>query len=773
MTRLFSLLAFLLGASVVVWTGSSFISSNLLALIVTVVIGLVYAIGLLELLSFQSATRSLNQALNSIDAQAEGKVDNLKLWLNSIHHSLHNSVSLRIEGHHQGLPAPVLTPYLVGLLVMLGLLGTFVGMVDTLKGAVLALEGTTELEAIRAGLAAPIKGLSMAFGTSVAGVAASAMLGLISTLSRRERMMTSRLLDSQINHAFQDFSLSYNRQQTFKALQQQASALPDVAEQLNKLTVQLGNMSEQLSHTLTNSQSEFHGQTQQAYTELAQAVETSLKTSLSESARLAGESIQPAINALVNEVQQQTLTNYQHLRDTSEQHLQHLNSDFSHTAEQVSTAWQTGLAAQEQQNRRLTADINSSVQSLNTHTRETLDHLLTELQQRSQAWSQQQQESERERLLALSEQQQLWATRLEQNQQLAAEQLHSQAENYQGELSQLGLAQQDKLKQLGEQQANMATQIGQQWKNSAEQHQTHLQGLCDALQRCAGDITKSNSETSIELINKISELLNTTENLVQSRVDTEQQWLADYHGRIDALSSDLNDKLNQLHEAEAERGNKAVDRLAELQEAVTQHLGQLGNALEAPMSRLIATASETPKAAAEVIEKLRAEITKNIERDNSLLDERRRIMEELNTLSATLEQSSSGQRLAIEKMVDSSASMLSDVGQRFNQQLESEVGKLSDMVDYFSGSAAELGSLGEAFSLAVSLFNDGNNKLLDSLKHIDASLQNATSRSDEQLAYYVAQAREVIDHNVLSQQELIAQIRHLSQKSPLLSNEAG
>ena len=55
------------------------------------------------------------------------------------------------------LPAPVLTPYLVGLLVMLGLLGTFVGMVETLQGAVIALEGTTELQAIRAGLAAPIK----------------------------------------------------------------------------------------------------------------------------------------------------------------------------------------------------------------------------------------------------------------------------------------------------------------------------------------------------------------------------------------------------------------------------------------------------------------------------------------------------------------------------------------------------------------------------------------------------------------------------------------
>jgi biopolymer transport protein ExbB/TolQ len=64
---------------------------------------------------------------------------------------------------------------------MLGLLGTFVGMVDTFQGAVFALEGSTELQAIREGLAAPINGLSLAFGTSFAGVAASAMLGLSST----------------------------------------------------------------------------------------------------------------------------------------------------------------------------------------------------------------------------------------------------------------------------------------------------------------------------------------------------------------------------------------------------------------------------------------------------------------------------------------------------------------------------------------------------------------------------------------------------------------
>jgi hypothetical protein len=66
---------------------------------------------------------------------------------------------------------------------MLGMLGTFLGMVVTLKGAVFALEGTSDLAAIRAAFATPIKGLGLAFGTSVAGVASSAMLGLMAALS--------------------------------------------------------------------------------------------------------------------------------------------------------------------------------------------------------------------------------------------------------------------------------------------------------------------------------------------------------------------------------------------------------------------------------------------------------------------------------------------------------------------------------------------------------------------------------------------------------------
>ncbi|KAG1246613.1 hypothetical protein G6F65_020591 [Rhizopus arrhizus] len=83
----------------------------------------------------------------------------LASWLDPLHPSLRNAARLRVEGERVGLPGPALTPYLVGLLVLLGMRGTFLGMVVTLRGTVMALESATDLGAIRAALAAPGKGL--------------------------------------------------------------------------------------------------------------------------------------------------------------------------------------------------------------------------------------------------------------------------------------------------------------------------------------------------------------------------------------------------------------------------------------------------------------------------------------------------------------------------------------------------------------------------------------------------------------------------------------
>ncbi len=77
--------------------------------------------------------------------------------------------------------------YLVGLLVFLGLLGTFWGLLETIQsvGKVIdALdtkggEGAALFDELKSGLAAPLKGMGTAFSSSLLGLAGSLVLGFL------------------------------------------------------------------------------------------------------------------------------------------------------------------------------------------------------------------------------------------------------------------------------------------------------------------------------------------------------------------------------------------------------------------------------------------------------------------------------------------------------------------------------------------------------------------------------------------------------------------
>ena len=204
---------FATGLAAAGWVGWGFIGHSPLALAMTVMIAATYLLGAWELMRYRAATVSLTRAL---DTHQEPPA--LEAWLESLDPALRHPVRQRIEGERVALPGPALTPYLVGLLVMLGMLGTFVGMVVTFHGAVFALEASGNLESIRNALAAPIKGLGLSFGTSVAGVATSAALGLLSALSRRERLQAVRQLDARIPTLFRAFSSAQRREDTLQAL---------------------------------------------------------------------------------------------------------------------------------------------------------------------------------------------------------------------------------------------------------------------------------------------------------------------------------------------------------------------------------------------------------------------------------------------------------------------------------------------------------------------------------------------------------------------------
>jgi hypothetical protein len=702
--------AFLLGAVAVVWIGAGFIDSSVLALAMTAIIGAVYAFGALELRQFRQATSTLAAAL----AVIPGNLTELNDWLVGVPPSLQNPVRLRVEGERVGLPGPVLTPYLVGLLVMLGMLGTFLGMVVTLKGAVFALEKTTDLEAMRSALAVPVKGLGLAFGTSVAGVAASAMLGLMSALSRRERMLAAQLLDTRIATVLRRFSLTHQRQETFKALQLQSQALPQVADKLQAMMTQMEGMSQQLNQRLLSNQEDFHSNVKGIYTDLASAVDKSLRESLSQSAHAAGESIKPVVEAAMSGIAREAKAMHERMADTVQAQLDGFSARFSDTANTVSGTWTAALKNHEQASAGIVTNVERSLDAFNQTFEQRSAALVAKLGDAYAGLQTEQAERDKQR-------QQAWMQSLEA---MAATLAHE-------------------LQQTGE-------------KTLAQQ-----QNICDTLTQTAQDITEQAQSSASKSLTETTRLITSAEELVRSRIASEAQWIEQHHERMDQLASLLRTELGALKDQEAARGNAAVERLGQLQAALTSHLTTLGTALEEPITRLIHTASEAPRAAAEVIGQLRQQISSSVARDNELLEERSRIMQTLNALLDAINHASVEQRSVIDSLVASSAAALNAAGSAFSDNVATEAAKLSDIAAHVTSSAVDVASLSEAFGFAVNSFNEANEKLIANLERIEGAMDKSLSRSDEQLAYYVAQAREIIDLSMTSQKEVLEELRQL------------
>ena len=570
---------FAAGLGVVLWVAAGYAATSPLALVVLALIIAAYLAGAWELQRFEQDSTALAQALES----PPQTLQELSAWLAGVPSRLRLTVARRIDGERVGLPGPTMAPYLVGLLVLLGMLGTFLGMVVTLKGAVVALDRTTDLPALREALSAPVKGLGLAFGTSVAGVAASAALGLLVALARRHRAQVSQALDVATSGPLREFSaalqwaqqreaqrLSLQReqqqeqqaqqlkqqqaareerqerqaqQQAFQQaqaelMQAQAQLPPQMLAQWQAAMAQMQRQAEALEARLLAGQERFHAQAQSVHAELAAAVQRSLqehlRDSLAETARVSREGLQPMVAATLQ-----------------------------------------GLAQQAQQ--------------VQAHTQQAVQQHLEGVGQHLQA--------------ALTAVEAGWARQFAQQSQLAEDQ---------------------------------------------------AQGLRQTL-------------------------------------------LA------------FNDTFGQ--------------RSSELLASVAQAHGALHEALRAA---LVAEDGQ------------RAELAAS-----------------LGTLLQTLDRTAAEQRSAVDVLLASSATVLQQVGERFIGQVDAAAAALAEAGGQLQGGAIEVASLGEAFGVAVRQFVDTSRGLGESLQRIDDALRKSTARSDDQLAYYVAQARELIELSVASQKQVI------------------
>ena len=180
------------------------------------------------------------------------------------------------------------------------------------------------------------------------------------------------------------------------------------------------------------------------------------------------------------------------------------------------------------------------------------------------------------------------------------------------------------------------------------------------------------------------------------------------------------------------------------------------------MTRLMHTAAEVPQAAAGVITQLRAELGQITERDTLALQERAAVMAQIHTLLQAIERSAMEQRGAVESLAGAASTVMDQASRQFADTLGAQTGRAEAAAAQVAGSAIELASLGEAFQHGVTLFSASNEQLTAGLQRIEAALERAIARSDEQLAYYVAQAREVVDLSVLSQKQIIGELQQLA-----------
>ncbi|WP_175783551.1 DUF802 domain-containing protein [Burkholderia ambifaria] len=840
------LVVFIAGLLAVCWIGVGYVASNPLATAVTLLIGACYVAGAWELLRYRQATATLSRAVAGL-TQPPATLDT---WLDTLHPGLRGAVRARVEGARVALPGPSLTPYLVGLLVLLGMLGTLLGMVVTLKGTGAALESATDLDAIRASLIAPVKGLGFAFGTSIAGVATSAMLGLLSALVRRERVDAGQQLDAKIATTLRVHSSAHQRDESFRLLQRQADVMPALVDRLQTMMTTLEARSVALHDRQIESQQAFFDRTERAYAGLASNVGDALKESAAESARVAGAALQPVVAATMTGLAQEMAA----LRDTVtgavQRQLDGLTDGFEKTTENVTAVWNRALDEQRRTGdavaQQLQTTLGQFTDTFAHRSTDLLDGVATRLESTesrlADAWRD-----------ALARQEQVGETLAGQHAQALGDaaatfERHSGAvlaamrESHTGLQTQLAARDEERLSAWNASLTAMATKLGDEWQRAGAHSAGRQQEICDALAQTTRDLAtqaatfeqRSNALLSTireshsglqtqlaardeerlatwnasltEMATKLGDewqragvhsagrqqeicdaLAQTTRDLATQAATFEQRsndllsTIRDSHSglqtqlaaRDEARLSAWNDSLAAMAAALRDEWARASEQAATRQQDICDTLTRTANDITAQaqvhasdtineISRLVQAASEAPKAAADVVAELRQRLSDSMVRDTAMLDERSRLLATLETLLGAVNHASTEQRTAIDALVSTSADLLDRVGARFNDTVDAETRKLDAVAAQVTAGAVEVASLGDAFGAAVQIFGESNDKLLNHLQRIEAALEKSLARSDEQLEYYVAQAREVIDLSMMSQKQIVEDLQQIA-----------
>lgn len=233
MTRTIIIGLGLIGLAVVGRAALAFVGTDPVALGMCALMAVVLGSGIVELLRSAARLDTLRGELAGVAKAGDAAA------VDAASPELRGLLRSRLDRTSLPVPLPAFAPYLAGLLVMLGLLGTFLGLFETLRGARSALTNSGDLEALRAGLVSPMAGLVRSFGTSAAGVASSAVLGLASVFARRTAQLLSSELALAVAGPLASLATSARELAAIESLAAQGRALPAAADALDRSVKEL------------------------------------------------------------------------------------------------------------------------------------------------------------------------------------------------------------------------------------------------------------------------------------------------------------------------------------------------------------------------------------------------------------------------------------------------------------------------------------------------------------------------------------------------------
>ena len=765
MTRLAVLLSGSIGFALVARAAMFYRRTDRLSLSLAVLIGAGLLVGVLELFLKTSRAERLGKELQKVAPSTPEALEQLGP-------ELRNLVRRRLSGFATPSPPAWFSTYLIGLLVMIGMLGTFLGLFESLRGAREALTTSGDVDALRSALIAPLQGLSRAFGLSAAGVSASATLGLAAVFARRAEAQLTELISAAVAGPLAACTAAGRQLAALEAiashgpaLQASSLALNDAASQLHALRAEL--IASHEANALRTS-------------ETIRATAAEVSQELRGGIERAADATERAVGPLFDRLAERA-------GEVSRSHLQHWAARLEQDADARHKEQRLHLERMEQ----LEQDRTEAA-------RAQLDALLRSIAERIDLWLQ----------TVSSSGEQLMAHH-DAAAQLVRERLEAVVEQVRRALAQLAEDERQRAGALQEQLHLTVVSVEKAATSSAQADAQRVQSLREAAERVRAELDRAAEAGRV----RTDQLAIAVERFASVLEAMEEQSSTRMAAQVDRLLQGMAEQISRMEADHLGRTAEAAGVMDRLEASLARHLQQLGEGLSAPLAKVADSARQAPEAAARFMEASRAALdqrsaidaqrqqrteaslqtligaaqaairdaaeqgarietmSRDAERRSAQAEQRAEqrlgtmlegMRELVDQQGARLAEFEARLELASGRSMEAWAAQLSEHARGLGESVSSTATVVREAAELVRAGGAEMTCVAEMFTAAVDEYRAASERLTSGLGPIEDAMERAAQRDTvDLLGAYLDQTREVFDSSLRFQRELFSELRAL------------